>query len=182
MSIRISWDASPEADIASYEVQRSDLLPGPWVAIDNVPHVIPGPNWDPVAHQFFWEDTTGTLDKYYRLIAIDLAGNRSVPSDPFQPIPTAPAIPNNVRVDQNYGGPGNLRYMTSGGQPVEAAVVRVFRKADFDLGRTDVALATTMTNAQGNWSSPVFLTAGFTYVLSFAKEGLYGPDKIEITL
>jgi hypothetical protein len=182
MSIKISWDPSPEPDMASYDIQRADVLSGPWILIHNIPHLVPGPDYDPVTHQFWWEDPTGDLNKYYRLVAIDLAGNHSVPSDPFQPIPTEPAIPNNTKVDHNYGGSSNLRYLTASGTPVEAAVIRVFRKSDYDQGRTDVALATTHTDPLGGWALPVFLTAGYSYVLVFAKEGLYGPDKVEITV
>jgi hypothetical protein len=85
-------------------------------------------------------------------------------------------------VDHNTPTPGSLRYQTAGGIPVEAAVVRVYYKTAFDLGQTDAPLAVTMTNVQGNWVNPISLTTGFTYVVQFAKEGLYGPDKTEITV
>lgn len=75
-----------------------------------------------------------------------------------------------------------MRYQTAGGLPVEAAVVRIYRKADFDQGRYDEPLAITMTNAQGNWTNPISLETGFTYTVQFAKEGLYGPDSREIVV
>lgn len=183
MSIRVNWQPSTEVDIASYILERADNLTGaPWVQLVIVPHVIPGPNWDVPSLTFFYLDATGDTTKYYRLIAIDTVAQYSVPSTPFQAVSTAPAIPNIVKVDHNYGFPGSLRYQTAGGIPVESAIIRVYRKTDFDLGNTETPLAITMTNVQGNWVNPISLTTGFTYTVQFAKEGLYGPDKTEITV
>ena len=181
MSIRVNWQASTELDIASYILERADNLTGaPWVQLVIVPHVIPGPNWDIPTLTFFYLDATGDLTKYYRLISVDTVAQYSVPSTPFQAVATAPAIPNIVKVDHNTPTPGNLRYQTAGGIPVEAAIVRVYYKTAFDLGQTDTPLAVTLTNVQGNWVNPISLTTGFTYVVQFAKEGLYGPDKTEV--
>lgn len=60
--------------------------------------------------------------------------------------------------------------------------MRLFTKAAFDQGEIDQPLAITLTNAQGNWVNSVYLTTGTTYVVQFFKEGLYGPDKTEITV
>jgi hypothetical protein len=181
MSIKVSWAPSTEPDIASYDLERSDSLATPaWALLVNVTHDLSGVNYDPATGKFFFLDVTGDTSKYYRLIAIDLAGNRSNPSTPFQAVASGPAIPNTVKVDHNYGAPAALRYQTSGGLPVEGALIRVFRKADYDVGLTSAALAVTQTDANGNWVNPIFLTTGFTYTLLYAKEGLYGPDKHEI--
>lgn len=181
MSIKVSWAPSVEADIASYDLERTDSLATPaWALLVNVEHDLAGPDYDATAAKFFYLDPDGDVTKYYRLIAIDQAGNRSLPSMPFQAVASGPAIPNTVKVDHNYGTPAALRYQTTGGVPIEGALIRIFRKADFDAGLASVALAVTQTNASGNWVSPVFLTAGFTYTLVFAKEGLYGPDTHEI--
>jgi hypothetical protein len=183
MSVKITWIPSPEPDIGSYDLERADNLSGaPWVLLTNVVHDLMGPAFDTLLQKFFYNDSTGDNTKFYRLIAIDLATNRSTPSTPFQATPTAPAIPNTVSVDHNYGSAGALRYQTAGGVPIEDAVIRVFKKADFDQGLTDVALATTRTNARGNWVSPIFLTTGFTYTILFEKQGLYGPDTREIVV
>lgn len=183
MGIKITWQPSGEADIASYNLERSDNLTTPvWTLLVNVPHNLLGPNYDTLLGVFWYLDTTGDVTKYYRLIAIDTVNQLSVPGTPFQPVSTAPAIPNIVKVDHNYGFPGSLRYQTAGGIPVESAIIRVYRKTDFDLGNTETPLAITMTNVQGNWVNPISLTTGFTYTVQFAKEGLYGPDKTEITV
>lgn len=85
-----------------------------------------------------------------------------------------------VKVDHNYPTPANLRYQTAAGMPVDNAIIRVFKKSDFDQGRTDAPLFVTMTNARGEWVNPLFLEAGFSYTLQFSKEGLYGPDKTDV--
>lgn len=183
MSIKVSWAPSAEPDIASYDLERADDLLAPvWTLLINVPHNLLGPNYDSLEGKFFYDDLTGDTTKYYRLYAYDSAANKSQPSTPFQAAATGPAIPNTVKVDHNYPTPTSLRYQTAGGNPIEDAVIRIFKKTDFDLGLTTVALATTKTNARGEWISPVYLTTGFTYTVSFAKEGLYGPDVCEIVV
>jgi hypothetical protein len=183
MGIRINWRPSTELDIASYNLERADNLTGAtWALLVNVPHNLVGPNFDVPSGMFFYLDSTGDTTKYYRLISIDTVNQLSVPSTPFQAVSTAPAIPNVVKVDHNYGFMGALRYQTAGGIPVEAAIIRIYTKADFDAGNTDAPLAITMTNSAGNWINPVSLNTGFTYVVQYAKEGLYGPDKIEVTV
>lgn len=182
MSVRIAWGPSTNTAIASYEVQSSSALGGPYVVLANVPHNLAGPDYDAPAGLFFYIDAVGSLTTWYRLIAIDSAGNRSIPSAPLEPTSASPTITNVVKVDHNYGSPGALRYQTAGGVPVEAAIVRVYSKTLFDQGLTDTALAITLTDSRGNWVNPVSLTAGFTYTVQFAKEGLYGPDKTEIVV
>jgi len=183
MSIRINWQPSAELDIASYDIERADNLTGAtWIQLVNIPHNLTGPNYDIPTALFFYLDATGDLTKYYRLIAIDNINQRSIPSIPFQPASSAQALPNVVKVDHNYGSPGALRYQTAGGIPVEAAIIRIYKKVDFDLGNTDAPLAITMTDARGNWVNPINLGVGFTYTIQIAKEGLYGPDKMEITV
>jgi len=183
MGIKINWQPSTELDIASYNLERADNLTGaPWSLIVNIVHNLTGPNFDTLTGTFFYVDATGDLTKYYRLISIDTAAQFSVPSTPFQAAPTAPAIPNVVKVDHNTPTPGNLRYQTAGGIPVEAAIVRVYYKTAFDLGQTDTPLAVTLTNVQGNWVNPISVTTGYTYTIVYAKEGLYGPNSVEITV
>lgn len=183
MGIKITWAPSGEADISSYNVERSPNLTTPvWTLLTNIPHNLLGPNYDTLNGVFFYLDATGTVTDYYRLVSIDTANQLSVPSTPFQPVTSAPALPNVVKLDHNYPTPGALRYQTAGGSPVEAAIIRVWKKVDFDMGNTDAPLAITMTNAQGNWINPISLTTGFTYTIQFFKEGLYGPDKTEVTI
>lgn len=180
MSVRITWRPSPESDIGSYDLQHGTMVGGPFTLLVNIPHNLTGPNYDVADAVFFYSDSSGTSAEYYRLIAIDVAGNQSAPSTPFLPTPSPPSITNTVKVDHNYGTPGALRYQSTGGIPIEAAVIRVYKKTDFDLGRTDAPLAVGMTDANGNWVNPIYLTTGFTYTIQFAKESLYGPDQTEI--
>lgn len=183
MTIVINWSPSAEPDIASYDVEFTpSLSPVAWSLRVNIPHDLLGPNYNVDTSLFFYADMLGDNTTYYRLIAIDQVGNRSAPSTMFQANGAAPTIDNNVRVDHNYPTPANLRYQTGSGAPIENAVVRIFKKADFDQGLTSTALATTQTNARGEWASPIFLTTGFTYTIVFAREGLYGPDTREIVV
>ena len=182
MSIRITWNPSIESDVVSYDLERAPALTGAWVLVGNFLNDTTDPaKYSSAERVFFYNDSTGTGSSYYRLTAIDIAGNRSIPSMPFQPA-AAPAIPNNVKLDHNYGSVAALRYQTASGSPVEGAIIRVYTKQDFDQGRTDTPLAVSLTNAQGNWVNPIYVTTGYTYVVQFAKEGLYGPDKVEVTV
>jgi len=181
MSVRIRWRPVPAADITHYEVQRADnLANAPWAVVALIASDFNGTNYDAVNNFFFFNDPTGDSNKFYRLVSIDRLGQRSVPSAPFQAVASTPGVTNNVRLDHNYGTAGGLRYQAANGMPIEMAVIRVFRKSDFDQGRRNSPLATTFTNSDGNWVDPIFVTTGFTYVVQFAKEGLYGPDHVEV--
>lgn len=183
MTIKVTWAPSTETDVVSYDLEfAADLISAPWALVANVPNNLVGPNYDSISGKFFYAHTAGIDTTYYRLFAYDSAGNKSAPSTPFRAPASTPAIPNNVKVDHNYPTPANLRYQTAGGLPIEGAVVRVFYKADFDLGNTATALATTLTDVRGEWVQPIFLTTGFTYAIQFAKEGLYGPDSREVVV
>lgn len=181
MGIKASWQPSPEDDIASYDLEKSVSGPnGIFTFLANVPHIIDGPNWDAEDESFFYTDPVGQVSDWYRLTAIDAGGQRSLPSPAFQPELDAPPVTSNVRIDHDYGSPGDLRYVAPGGIGIEGAVVRVFHKFAFDVGDTDNPIAVTRTTVGGRWVSPVFLMTGHTYVIQFHKEGLYGPDLREI--
>lgn len=87
-----------------------------------------------------------------------------------------------VLVNHNYGAPAALRYITAGASGVEAATIRIWKKVDFDLNNLAAAVGVTATNSDGNWVNPIALETGETYVVQFHKQGLYGPDKVEIVL
>ena len=185
MGIRVNWQPTTETDVASYRLERADNYTAaqpdvPWTTLATIPHVIPGPNWDAETSTFFYLDPTGTGVSFYRLTAIDQAYQESLPSPPFQPAVPVPIPSNVVKLDHNYGSPGALRYQTRSGVPVEGALIRVYRKADFDQGKTDQPLAVSLTDARGNWVNHISVSTGFTYTIQFAKEGLYGPDKTEV--
>jgi len=180
MSVRIAWAPSAHPDIASYELQFSTNQLGPFTFLVNIAHNLVGPNYDTMSGLFFYVDPAGTLIDWYRLVSIDTLANRSLPSLPMRPVSPAPAFTNTVQLDQNYTVPGAMRYQTAGGSPIEGAIIRVYKKTDFDQGLTSAPLAITLTDALGNWVNPITVTTGYTYTIQFAKEGLYGPDKTEV--
>lgn len=97
MSARITWQPSTDADIASYDLERASSVGGPWSLLANILHNLSGPNWDTENTVFFYVDALGTENTYYRLTAIDSAGQRSPVSAPFQAAGAAPiAIPSLV--------------------------------------------------------------------------------------
>lgn len=88
MSVKVTWPASEELDIASYDLESSVSLGGPWSLLINVPHTSDGANWDPVEENYFFVDSAGTEATFYRLTVIDDSGQRSAPSVPFR-VPSA---------------------------------------------------------------------------------------------
>lgn len=180
MSVQITWTPSTYPSIASYDVEVAAGSAGPYSFLANVPHNLSGPNFNVTTGLFFYAHSAGVVSNWYRLIAIDNVGNRSSPSAPIEPVSTTPIFTNTVKVDHNYGSPAALRYQTASGAPVEGALIRIYTKTAFDQGETNQPLAVTMTTAKGEWVNPVSLATGFTYVVQFAKEGLYGPDKVEV--
>lgn len=93
MSVRITWQPSSDVDIASYDLEHAPSIGGPWSLLANVPHSIPGANWDVDEAVFFFLNTVGGSTSYYRLTAIGIDGQRSSVSSPFQ---AAGAAPGNV--------------------------------------------------------------------------------------
>ncbi len=83
------WRMSPELDAAGYIVERSTGLDETFKAV--TPHQLP-------ADAPMWVDSTvvGGTQYFYRVIAIDQAGNRSQPSNALSAVPhdrTPPAPP-----------------------------------------------------------------------------------------
>ncbi len=93
----------------------------------------------------------------------------------------APAFTNTVKIDHNYGLSDALRYVTPGGSPICDAQVRVYKKEDYDAGRLDQAVGTTLTRQDGRWCNPILVNPGYTYVIVFQKPNAYGPDRVEVT-
>lgn len=86
MSVKITWPASSDPIVASYEVQRAASVAGPWVVAGVVADDLLGPNYDAQTQAFFFNDDAGQAGNWYRLIALTAAGLRSQPSTPFQPV------------------------------------------------------------------------------------------------
>ncbi len=183
MGVTITWAPSTELDIESYDIEISATLTTPsWALLVNILHNTGGANYSEDDEVFFYTHVAATGTAYYRLVAIDLVGNRSDPSTPFQSTALIAPITNLVAVDHDYPTTNNLRYQDADGVPIVDAVIRVFTKAAFDLGDTEVALATTRTDEYGEWASPIYLTTGLTYTIYFAKEGVAGPNTAEIVV
>lgn len=89
---------------------------------------------------------------------------------------TPPQFDNTVAVDQNYGTSDSLRYMTAGGSPIANAQIRVYYKAQYDVGMLNTPVGVTETNADGRWKAPVLVLPGYSYVIQFFKPNEFGPD------
>ncbi len=89
--VTLTWRLSPEADVAGYHVERSTGLSRPYTRLDRA--LLP-------ASQPLWTDTVaGGRQYFYRVVAVDSAGNASAPSNPVSAQPedrTPPAPPTAV--------------------------------------------------------------------------------------
>jgi hypothetical protein len=185
MSVTIRWLPNTETDIDHYDVQRApdaSGVPGTWADLITITHDLGGVNYDAGTNRFFIVDTTGTLTHWYRVRSADSDGNASGYSNPFQPSEstTPPPFPNTVVLSEDYGTVNSLQYTNDGGDPIDEAQIRVFKKTDYDLENFGAALGVTTTNATGGWVNPITVEAGFTYTIEFFKPGVYGPDAQEV--
>jgi hypothetical protein len=83
-----------------------------------------------------------------------------------------------VAVDHNTGGVDALRYV-AGPAGVGGAEIRAYVKADYDAGEY-VIRARTTTRDDGRWVSPMYLNAGVTYTLTFAKPGRFEMSRRDV--
>lgn len=180
MSVRIAWLPNTDGDVVSYSVERADNPGGTWSVLAVVPHNLTGPAYDPDVNQFFYIDAAGTVTQFYQVTATDAQGTVSAPSATGVPSSPVPVITNVAHVDHDYGGIDALRYAAINGTPINNAVIRIYRKIDFDQGLIQHPLAITRTDERGEWVDPIYLTPGYTYVVQFAKETVCGPDHVEI--
>jgi hypothetical protein len=80
-----------------------------------------------------------------------------------------------VGIDHNTGSKDSLRYVTSGGAPIQGAKICVYSQSDLNT-----PLGVTFTNKYGRWQSSIQVPTGNTYTITFAKSGLFGPDSTTI--
>lgn len=187
MSVTITWIPNTESDIDNYDIQRApddNGVAGTFADLVTIDHDLSGPNYDSASNRFFYVDTTGTLDNWYRLRSRDIDANVSGWSNPFQPSTsiTPPPFPNTVALDESYNGDNSLQYTDPDGNPVKDAQVRVYKKIDYDLQNYDAAIGVTTTDENGGWIDPVIVEAGFTYTVQFFKPGSIGPDTTEVVV
>lgn len=183
MGITIKWPAVT-GTIDRYVIQRApDVLdlPGTFAALAEVPHDLSGPNYDATTGLFSYTDVTGTSKLWYRIRSKDNLGNYSPWTPSFQP-PNLLVFPNQIALDHDYGIADALRYLTTGGDPVSGAQIRVFKKIDYDQEDWDAALGKSSTDTNGRWTDPIYVEAGYTYTVQYLKLGEYGPDTTEITV
>lgn len=80
-------------------------------------------------------------------------------------------LPGYVAINQNTGGTNNLQ-ITSNGNPVAGATIRVFLKSAYDASPTTAAvIGSTTTDANGDWVEPVFVPPGQTYAIVVSAIG-----------
>jgi len=93
VGIRITWTANTEADINSYELERSDdgIV---FTALVTITHDLGDPLvYDVTNRVFFYLDTTGLQNfHFYRIRAVDDASNKSAYSTPKQVGPPEPPL------------------------------------------------------------------------------------------
>lgn len=142
-----------------------------------VPHQIPGPYWENTERRYRYEDTQGTDLSVYRVRSLGPNGELYGDTGPFQPSASrAAGMLARRRLDHDFGGVNALQYVTRSGVGVPQATIRVFKAVDWDQNRRDAPLFITGTDADGKWTSPIWVEPGFTYVLVFEKQGSFGPD------
>lgn len=176
------WWSRVDGDVLRYDLQKTDE-DGRWWLVAQITPDIPGDNWDTGREQFFFDDTNGETENFYRVTAISVNGTTLAESDVFQVI-SSPTnqISSRVRVDHDFPTADAMRYLSPGSIPIPQASVLVFTEPDWNQGRRNNAVARTQTTADGRWAAPVYLPTGLNYVVYFVKESAYGPDTTTITV
>jgi hypothetical protein len=183
MANRIFWQIPISPDAYQFEIRRAAVATAPLTFVARIPVVKSGSNWDSVNSRFFYDDPEGDAATIYQVLAFAGSGDIVADSGPFQPaLSHAADLLARTRVDHNYGGTDQLRYVSEGGDGIPNAEIRVYKRADYDQGRTDLPLFRLETDNDGRWVAPVFLEVGFDYTLWYAKSGLYGPNLKIITV
>ena len=187
MRVKLTWLPNTEPDVASYDWQRApddEGHPGVWEDLVTIDHDLLGPNYDPLINRFFYVDFPEDRDVWYRIRATNVHYISSGWGEPFQPKePTDPPVfPNKVALNEHYGAHNALQIVDHDNVPIADAQIRIYWRADYDLQRLDNIIGVAVTNAQGGWVQPVFVEAGFTYIMHYTKPGICGPDVHEIVV
>lgn len=126
-------------------------------------------------------DLAGLPDGNYLISAFN-SGNVSVAVAGRLIITAGVPMPiNQIALTEHTGGTDNLAYVTSDGQPIVGASVRVYTNADWTAKQLNNPVGATTTNARGRWVSPIFCNPG-TYAVVFQLAGSYGPDAVIVTV
>ena len=180
----VRWLPVTTPNIIGYEILYTDNgRDSEYSVLATVMHVIPGPNWDAAASVFYYNESAPD-HRYYQIRTLDSLGNRGaheVPT-PFKGnnTPTVAPVLSHAPIDQDYGGPRALTYVTPDGDNIADATVRVYAKEDYDAGTLNKVTGITKTKADGTWVDPITVFPGRTYVIVFQKTNAFGPDTTEI--
>lgn len=185
MTFRISTTLPKSGTVTLTEVYRANQSSGPFAILDVVSGTPPRDDQG----RFIYEDYSGDVSKFYRVVFYDAAQVILADSGPFSPNTVgSPDLGLLKKLDHNVNPTDGtfladaMRYCGESGAGLADVPIRVYRAADFDAFRTDLALAVTRTDDHGRWVAPVFVSPGMQYCVLFYKEGLYGPDVVRITL
>lgn len=181
MTTRIFWKPTL-TECHSYEVYIAPQSGGTFTLATTIYEDRTKAPFDTETGQYYYDDAEATASTIYRVQAFSAINELVADTGPFQPASSFGAnLITRVKVDEHYGTADALRYLASG-MPVPNALIRVYREADWDLGKTELALYVVETKPDGRWNSPIYLEPGLNYVLVFSKEGSYGPDIVRTTI
>jgi len=129
-----------------------------------------------------YEVTMGLVPFSSGIYAIEVGGEPANRPGPVLPIEGCGSI----IVDHDYGGADRFSYLDATDCPVVGAHVYIFRKTDADAAipaypDRELAVAATITRANGRWTHALKLNTG-DYVILYEKPGEYGPDTETFTV
>lgn len=180
MPVRVIWYPPDELTPDRYEITIVEETERFLAA---VAHQAPGPYWEVSPGRFSFEDPMGTDATVYRVRALGPGGSLYGDTGPFQPSASMGArLASRKRVDHDYGGTDQLRYVAPSGPGIPDATIRAFRASEWDAGRRASGEYVVMTDVLGRWKTPMWLEPGLDWVLVFEKAGSFGPDTRRVTV
>lgn len=87
-----------------------------------------------------------------------------------------------VYLHTHYSSTDTLRLVDEDGLPVDAALVTVYRKTDYDAGDLTVPVGITTTDSDGRWVDAIAVASATTYTVHYQKDGVVGPVSVEIVV
>lgn len=88
-----------------------------------------------------------------------------------------------TKVDHNYPTAGNLRVLDAEtSEPVASASIKIYKASSYPpvVSERDIWVASTVTDANGNWETPVFLPDDESWVVEASKRTMYSKVTAEI--
>ena len=140
-------------------------------------------NWKADLKKYFVDDESGTRDSRYQVYALTSEDVVLGTSDIFRPMDAqGTQILTRIPIDHNYGGDDALQAVASGGAPISALTIYLYKKVDFDGGNKTLPVGITETDAQGRWKNPIYVDPGLDYVLVYEKKQAFGPTSLVLTV